>query len=328
MGIEPDVVLFPVVVAEKVGLNLTAELLFLEMAVGEFVAVVGSRGDDGVFVSRHSGFLLHLAIQRGDEIFPFVDSSLGELPASRIAHALCDENLSALRLAENRSNVGTVGGHAVGKIDSGKFRQTGFTSFVRFGKIPRVKKSQRNSQASARNNGSTRWIFLASIAAVLALIVFIVLQSRPAKMVAKKQSDLITGIEKRSPGRIERLVADNYSDRWGFDREDAVVAIVDVGSQFLALVVTEEDETTVIDGDEATVTAKLTFGGNPVGPAGQEVVKRLNRLKEPFVFRWRKESFLPASWRLVSIENKSLPDDLWGYEPGDIRRAMQGDIAF
>lgn len=147
-------------------------------------------------------------------------------------------------------------------------------------------------------------------------------------MVAKKQSDLITGIEKRSPGRIERLVADNYSDRWGFDREDAVVAIVDVGSQFLALVVTEEDKTTVIDGDEATVTAKLTFGGNPVGPAGQEAVKRLNRLKEPFVFRWRKESFLPASWRLVSIENKSLPDDLWGYEPGDIRRAMQGDIAF
>jgi hypothetical protein len=164
--------------------------------------------------------------------------------------------------------------------------------------------------------------------AVLGLTIFVILQSRPSKMIATKQSDLIVGIEKRSPGRIERLVAENYSDRWGFDREDAVNAIVDVGSQFLALVVTEDEKETVIDGKEATVTARLTFGGNPVGPAGHEVVKRLNQLDEPFVFTWKKESLLPASWRVVRIDNASLPDDLWGYEPGDIRRAMQGDIEF
>jgi hypothetical protein len=185
-----------------------------------------------------------------------------------------------------------------------------------------VKNSQRNSQKHVSCSGSAKWILLASVAAVLALIIFVILQSRPSKMIAKKQYDLIVGIEKRSPGRIERLVAENYSDRWGFDREDAVGAIVDVGSQFLALVVTEDEKETVIDGKEATVTARLTFGGNPVGPAGHEVVKRLNQLDEPFVFTWKKGSLLPASWRVVRI------DDLWGYEPGDIRRAMQGDIEF
>ena len=191
-----------------------------------------------------------------------------------------------------------------------------------------MKKSQSNSQKHANCSGSAKWILLVSLAAVLGLIIFIILQSRPSKMIAKKQSDLIVGIEKRSPGRIERLVAENYNDRWGFDREDAVLAIVDVGSQFLALVVTEDEKETVIEGKEATVTARLTFGGNPIGPAGQEVVKRLNRLSEPFVFTWKKESFLPAGWRLVRIDNASLTDDLWGYEPGDIRRAMQGDIEF
>ncbi|MCH1407438.1 MAG: hypothetical protein L7V87_00255 [Verrucomicrobiales bacterium] len=191
-----------------------------------------------------------------------------------------------------------------------------------------MKKSQSNSQKHVSCSGSAKWILLASVAGVLGLTIFVILQSRPSKMIATKQSDLIVGIEKRSPGRIERLVAENYSDRWGFDREDAVNAIVDVGSQFLALVVTEDEKETVIDGKEATVTARLTFGGNPVGPAGHEVVKRLNQLDEPFVFTWKKESFLPASWRLVRIDNASLPDDLWGYEPGDIRRAMQGDIEF
>ncbi|MEN8716207.1 MAG: hypothetical protein ABF384_14940 [Verrucomicrobiales bacterium] len=191
-----------------------------------------------------------------------------------------------------------------------------------------MKKSQSNSQKHVSCSGSAKWILLASVAAVLGLIIFVILQSRPSKMITTKQSDLIVGIEKRSPGRIERLVAENYSDRWGFDREDAVDAIVDVGSQFLALVVTEDEKETVIDGKEATVTARLTFGGNPVGPAGHEVVKRLNQLDEPFVFMWKKESLLPASWRVVRIDNASLPDDLWGYEPGDIRRAMQGDIEF
>lgn len=147
-------------------------------------------------------------------------------------------------------------------------------------------------------------------------------------MVEKKQASLIEGIERRSPARIERLVAEEYSDDWGFSREDAVEAVVDVGSQFLVLVVTEEDKTTVLGEGEAKVSAKLIFGGKPVGPAANEVMRRLNGLKEPFVFTWKKESFLPASWRLVRMENASLPDDLWGYEPGDIRRAMQGDGDF
>lgn len=147
-------------------------------------------------------------------------------------------------------------------------------------------------------------------------------------MVAKKQASLIDGIERRSPARIERLVAEDYADDWGFSREDAVEAVVDVGSQFLVLVVTEEDKATVLGDGEATVSAKLIFGGKPVGPVANEVMRRLNGLKEPFVFTWKKESFLPAGWRLVRIENASLPDDLWGYQPGDIRRAMQGDSDF
>jgi hypothetical protein len=54
-------------------------------------------------------------------------------------------------------------------------------------------------------------------------------------------------------------------------------------------------------------------------------MRQLNRLEEPFVFTWQKKSFLPASWRLVRVENPSLPDDLYGYRPGDIGRAMRGE---
>ncbi|MDA7921523.1 hypothetical protein N9B73_07185 [Verrucomicrobiales bacterium] len=175
------------------------------------------------------------------------------------------------------------------------------------------------------NQGSARIIMLIIAALAVALLVFVGLQFRPANAVAKKQASLIQGIEKRSASRIQRLLSENYVDRWEFTDEEIVEAVVDVGSQFMALVVTEEDQTLEINDGVAVTTAKLVISGKPVGPAGQEVTKRVNQLKTPFTFTWKKESFLPTSWRLVKIDNPGLPEHLYGYEPGDIRRAMRGE---
>lgn len=73
------------------------------------------------------------------------------------------------------------------------------------------------------------------------------------------------------------------------------------------------------------VRTRLVISGKPVGPVGNEATRRVNRLVAPFEFTWRRENFLPTSWKLVMIENPDLPDELYGYEPGDIRRSMQGE---
>lgn len=174
-------------------------------------------------------------------------------------------------------------------------------------------------------SGSARWIILASIAGLVIVTGWVAWETRPSNMISKKQAALITGIEKRSPSRIKRLLSEGYRDRWGFDRQDATEAVVDVGSQFLTLVLTSEEMNVVRVDDRATVTVLLRVGGKPIGPGGSEVTRRLNQLKTPFEFTWEKQSFLPASWRLVQIENVDLPENLYGYEPGDIRRAMQGE---
>lgn len=162
---------------------------------------------------------------------------------------------------------------------------------------------------------------------VIAVAVTVLFQWRAEPSVLKRQAKLIEGIERRSEARVIRLVSDSYSDRWGFSKADSVEAVLDVGSQFMTLVINEKSSAITVDGKSATITATLTLSGKPVGPVGNEVTRRINSLKEPFVFTWAKEGVLPGSWYLTSIENPELPEELYGYEPGDIRRAMSsGDL--
>ncbi|MEX2578231.1 MAG: hypothetical protein WD342_04170 [Verrucomicrobiales bacterium] len=183
-----------------------------------------------------------------------------------------------------------------------------------------MNRSQRKTEA-----GRTRWIVLGALAALFVVGIVVALQWRPAKLVAKRQASLIEGIERRSAPRLQRLLADGYRDRWGFSADDAVESIVDVGSQFMTLVVTTEEQKLERDGERVVVTAILRVGGKPIGPIGGNVVRRANRLEAPFEFTWEKQTFLPSSWRLIKIDNADLPDELYGYEPGDIRRRTRGE---
>lgn len=187
--------------------------------------------------------------------------------------------------------------------------------------------SQREFQRATMGARASRafLVGLAGLTGVIVLAVFIGLQLRPSVTLAKRQAGLLDGIERRSPARIQRLAAEHYEDRWGFSGKDLAAAMVDAGGQFLALVVTPEDESVEIEGSRAVITVRLRLGGKPVGPVGQEVMRRINQLEHPFVFTWERQSFLPGSWRLVNVDQADLPDDLYGYEPGDFARALRGE---
>ena len=51
------------------------------------------------------------------------------------------------------------------------------------------------------------------------------------------------------------------------------------------------------------------------------ITSKLNGIDAPWVFEWKKESWLPWSWKLVRIENSGL--DLGSYSPGDLKRQMK-----
>ena len=98
-----------------------------------------------------------------------------------------------------------------------------------------------NAYQSNHQIGNTRWILLAGLAGLIIVATVILVQSMPSKAVRKKQAALLVGIEKRSAGRLQRLISENYSDRWEFDRQDIVDTMLDGGSQFMVMVVRGEE---------------------------------------------------------------------------------------
>ena len=171
--------------------------------------------------------------------------------------------------------------------------------------------------------GFSRLVIPVLLVVILALGIGLARYWQPARCVKRQQATLIDAVESRKAARIRRLVSNQYSDRWGFSAEDITNTILDCGSQFIALSVEPEEETLSIAGKTAIVSSRIVFRGTTLGPGAGEVMRRINRLEEPFVFTWQKQSFLPSSWRLVSLENESIPDDAWGYQPGSLRERFR-----
>ncbi len=169
-------------------------------------------------------------------------------------------------------------------------------------------------------------MIIAALVIVAGFTIWLVVQSMPSNAVRKKQAAFLMGIETRSSSRILKTIAEDYTDRWKFSRNDLVETTLDAGSQFMVMVVKGEEISYERDGKTAIVKMKLKISGKPLGIFGKEITRRINSLKEPFVFTWEKQSFLPFSWRLVRMDNPALPDKLYGYTPGALRKMMKEEL--
>jgi len=168
-------------------------------------------------------------------------------------------------------------------------------------------------------------VVLVSAAAVLLVIIFvgraILIHFSSQRQLELKQERFIRALEKHHGKKILPYLAEDYKDQWDFDRDDAVLAVSDVGAHFMILTVKSFETIIQIEGRDAVVTTRLQLSGRG-SPVANEVIRVVNRQKEAFVFTWKRQSFWPGSWRIVRVENPGLSDELHGYRPGDLKRKL------
>jgi hypothetical protein len=125
--------------------------------------------------------------------------------------------------------------------------------------------------------------------------------------------------------KARRLLADDYGDAWGFSADEAVEAMGDARAFISFPRIEALHQQITVSGGKGVYRARLRIHGDAAFGGGLQT--RINRLRAPFSFTWRKTGAWPWAWQISRIENPELelPED---YVPGSIRRVRQSLDAF
>jgi hypothetical protein len=116
---------------------------------------------------------------------------------------------------------------------------------------------------------------------------------------------LLGKIEKRSWVAAMTMVAEDYHDDWGDDRNLLKERLSLTLREFSSLTISSHETQQRLEPPFGNWMAKIQLSGRG-SEAALETIQRLNRLTAPFELRWRKESWRPWDWKLAQVRNASL----------------------
>ncbi len=131
---------------------------------------------------------------------------------------------------------------------------------------------------------------------------------QPGRQVRLHTVHFLKAVERRKWDKVQGFVAENYSDRWGHDKENVLADAHAVFRQFLFLTIQSGPEEATIAGDQAEIRSPVKIAGRG-GPVAEFVIEKVNTLRAPFVFAWVKRSWQPWDWQLVRIDHPELEID-------------------
>lgn len=118
--------------------------------------------------------------------------------------------------------------------------------------------------------------------------------------------DLLEALEEADRGGLENMLAENYRDQWGLQRQQAIDKAMLASKQFWTLEIEPVKSSRRITAPLAatvTLTVKLKGEGTPAAPIIRD---RVHDLGDPFTLTWKREAWKPWSWKLESVANPAL----------------------
>jgi hypothetical protein len=132
--------------------------------------------------------------------------------------------------------------------------------------------------------------------------------NHPARRLQRTWSHLLETVAARQIISLRAILAPDYSDRWGHDRDLIVLEAREAFRQMESIRIRPEEVRTTRGGDEAVITAiiRIDVDGPPPIPEARATV---NALFSPFEFNWRKEPGYLGAWQLVRFNHPEFPLD-------------------
>lgn len=140
---------------------------------------------------------------------------------------------------------------------------------------------------------------------LLFIIIFCIRLWQPERQILKHQQHLFNAVESRDWKDATAFFADDYHDHWQQTKPMAISEARQAFRYFFVISIQASSVDCSADGDLGRFSARLKVLGS--GAAISEYVKEhVNRLKQPFVFHWKRESWKPWDWKLTEIDQPEL----------------------
>ena len=128
---------------------------------------------------------------------------------------------------------------------------------------------------------------------------------QPARQVRLHTAHFLGAVERRQWDRAQAFVADNYSDRWGHDKEFVLRETREVFRQFIFVSIQHDLAAPTFAGADAEIRTPLRLVGSG-SPIAQMVVEKANTLRAPFTFTWHRAGWPPWAWQLTRVDQPEL----------------------
>lgn len=131
---------------------------------------------------------------------------------------------------------------------------------------------------------------------------------QPAEtQVSKCHEKLFSLAGQRYWSEASEWLSPEYHDQWENNRTQAIELAGEAFRGFIILDLKwETAEISVNEGEKtAEIRGKISLEGSGAG-ISQMLITKVNNLKEPWLFTWKKEGGKPTSWRLISVKHPEL----------------------
>ncbi len=141
------------------------------------------------------------------------------------------------------------------------------------------------------------------VVTLVALALWLAWLWQPERQVRRHTRGLLKAVEGRRWSKVEALLADSYSDRWGHDKAFVLDGLRQVFGGFVFLTIEHREVGGDVAGGKLAAQVKKSGQGNVVA---QFVMTTVNELGEPFTFTWHRRGGGPWDWELVSVDHPTL----------------------
>ncbi len=127
----------------------------------------------------------------------------------------------------------------------------------------------------------------------------------PEAQVRAAQAKLIEAVEERDWDGLAKLMAPNYTDAYGHNRDTAIQDGRKYFSGFFTLTLKTDQTTLRAAKGQGMVTTMIRLEGNGVGYS-QVILGHVNQITEPWIFHWSNPGRWPWDWQVNMIHNDQL----------------------